>query len=88
MMFSLFPDVEIPIATSPVLPIASIWREKTLLKPRSLPVAVRTEVSVESDRAGIAFLFSENLTTSSVARCWASAALPPFPKKSNFFFFF
>src|SRR5208337_1695032 len=47
-------------------------------------MAVRAEVSVVSAIAGSAFRFTLNRTTNSVARCWASAALPPFPKKTIF----
>ena len=87
MMFWLFPEVVIPIHKSPLLAIASICLEKINLKPRSFPIAVIAEVSVESDIAEKAFLFFLYLTVSSVAKCWASAALPPFPKKLFYFFF-
>jgi hypothetical protein len=45
-------------------------------------------VSVAKDKAANAFLFFLNLTVSSVAKCWASAALPPFPNKIIFLPFF
>ena len=85
--FGLFPEVDIPIATSPFSPIASIWRENKYLNPKSLAIADIVEVSVTKDKAGIAFRFLENLTVNSVAKCCESEALPPFPKKIIFFFF-
>ena len=42
------------------------------------------DVSVDKDIAGNAILFFLNLTVNSVAKCCASAALPPFPKKIIF----
>ena len=45
-------------------------------------MAVNTEVSVDKDIADIEDLFFLYLTISSAAKCWASAALPPFPQKS------
>ena len=51
-----------------------------------MPIAVKADVSVANDIAGIALRFFENLTVSSVAKCCASDALPPFPKKRIFFF--
>ena len=53
-----------------------------------MPIADIADVSVTKDKAGIDFLFSQNLTVSSVDKCCASAALPPFPKKIIFFPFF
>ena len=43
------------------------------------------DVSVTKEMAGIDFLFLQNLTVSSVDKCCASEALPPFPKKIIFF---
>ena len=88
IIFSLCPEVVIPNATSPVLAIASICLENKNLNPRSLPIAVKAEVSVVIAIAAIAFLFLENLTVSSVAICCESDALPPFPKIIIFLFFF
>ena len=85
--FLLFPEVDIPIATSPFFPIASICLEKIKSKPKSFPIAERDDVSVTKDNAEIGFLFFENLTVNSVERCCASAALPPLPKKIILFFF-
>ena len=86
--FLLLPEVVIPIATSSLSPSASICLENTKSNPKSFPIAVRADVSVTSDIAGIALRSFENLTVSSVAKCWASEALPPFPKKRIFFFLF
>ena len=86
--FLLLPEVVIPIAISSFSPKASICLENTKSNPRSFPIAVMADVSVANEIAGIAFRFFENLTVSSVAKCWASEALPPFPKKKNLFFSF
>ena len=75
--FSLFPDVEMPIAMSPLEQSASICREKRLSNPKSFPIAVSADVSVVREMAGIARRSFLNLTTNSVAMCWASPALPP-----------
>jgi len=83
----LFPEVVIPTAMSPELPIASICLEKIFSNLKSLPMAVIAEVSVVIEIAGRALLFFLNFTIISVARCCACAALPPFPKKIIFFFF-
>ena len=83
--FLLLPEVVIPIATSSLSPKASICLENTKSNPKSFPIAVKADVSVANDIAGIALRFFENLTVSSVAKCWASEALPPFPKKEFFF---
>ena len=85
--FSLFPEVVMATQISPWLPIASTCLENIYLKPKSLPIAVRADVSVVNAIEGNAFRFFLNLTVSSVARCCASAALPPLPKKIIFFFF-
>jgi len=83
--FGLLPLVVIAMQMSPLLPMASSCLEKIYLNPKSLPIAVRAEVSVVKAIAGSAILFFLNLTVSSVARCCASAALPPLPKKIIFF---
>ena len=85
--FLLLPEVVIPIATSSLSPKASICLENIKSNPKSFPIAVKADVSVASDIAGIALRSFENLTVSSVAKCWASEALPPFPKKEFFFLF-
>ena len=82
MIFLLLPEVVIAITVSLFFPRASICLENINLKLKSLPIAVRAEVSVVSAKAAIAFLFFLYLTVSYVARCCASAALPPFPNKS------
>ena len=55
--FLLFPEVVIPIAISPGLPMDSICLEKISLNEKSFPIAVNAEVSVDNDIAGIDFLF-------------------------------
>ena len=55
--FLLFPEVLIPIAISPGFPIDSICLEKISLNVKSFPIAVKTDVSVDNDIAGIDFLF-------------------------------
>ena len=67
--FSLFPEVVIAIATSPVFPIASSCLEKIYLNPKSLPIDVKAEVSVVKASAGRAFLIFLYLEVSSVAKC-------------------
>ena len=54
----------------------------TLAKPKSLAAAVRIEVSVESAVAGSGLRRDDasSRTTSSVTKCWASAAEPPLPQ--------
>ena len=52
-----------------------------LSKPRSLPTAVSKEASVVRATAAKGRRVSLKRTTYSVARCWASAALPPLPQK-------
>lgn len=88
MIFELLPLVEIGIIRSFLLANASICLEKIYLKPKSLPIAVIALVSVESEIAGKALLLYFSLTVNSVAKCCASAALPPFPKISIFPFFY
>ena len=73
---------------SPLLPKASNCLEKTYLNPKSLPIAVKADVSVANDMADIALRFFLYLTVNSVAKCCASDALPPFPKKIIFFLYF
>ena len=48
---------------------------------------MRAEVSVVKAIPGSGFLLILNLHVSSVAKCCASAALPPLPKKIIFPFF-
>ena len=50
--------------------------------PKSFAIAVRSDVSVVSAIAGIdgRTLSVVRVLTNSVARCWASAALPPLPQ--------
>jgi len=80
--FCELPDVEMPMSTSPERPYASTQRAKTFSNPMSFPPAVMMEGSTVNAIAGIAARFTElrNLTTNSAARCWLSAALPPFPQ--------
>ena len=86
--FLLLQDVDIPIAISPVFPIDSSCLEKISLNEKSLPIAVRDDVSVDKEIAGIDLLFFLYFTTNSAAICWASEALPPFPNKIILFPFF
>jgi len=72
--------VEIPIATSPARPNASIWRANTRAKSESLAMLVRMEVSVVRASAASAGRSTAKRLTNSAARCCASAALPPLPK--------
>ena len=88
IMFLLFPEVDMPTATSPFCPIASNCLTNKYSNPKSLPIAEIVDVSVTNDKAEIGFLFFENRTVNSVDKCCASEALPPFPKKIIFFFFF
>ena len=75
----------IPIATSPLFPSAYICLENKYLYPKSLDIAVIADVSVANDIALIALRLYLYLTVSSVAKCWASEALPPLPKKKILF---
>ena len=68
---------------SPGRQSASTWRAKTWSNPRSFPAARRSEVSVVRATAASARRVRAYRTTNSVARCWASAALPPFPAKKS-----
>src|SRR5277367_6243204 len=78
-MLGELPEVEMPRKTSPGWPKASIWRAKTWSKPKSLPQAVRMEVSVVRATARRAARLVERRTTNSATRYWASAAEPPLP---------
>ena len=78
-MFFELPEVEMPRKTSPGWPRASIWRAKTVSKQKSLPMAVRMEVSVVRAMARRAGRSTVRRTTNSATRCWASAAEPPLP---------
>ncbi len=84
-MFAELPLVEIAISTSPARPSDSTWRAKTPSTPKSFAIAVSSEVSVVRAMAGIdgRGLSTVSVLTNSVARCWASAALPPLPQISS-----
>jgi hypothetical protein len=84
-MLAELPLVEMPSRTSPRLPNASTWRAKMPSTPKSFPIAVRSDVSVVSAIARIAGRgwSSVKVLTNSVARCCASAALPPLPQISS-----
>ena len=56
--FSLFPEVVIAIAMSPLFPMASICLENMFFKAKSFPVAVIIDVSVANEIAGKATLLS------------------------------
>ena len=86
--FWLLPEVVIPTHISPDCPNASICLENIYLKLKSLPIAVRADVSVVNASPGRALLFLLKRTVNSVARCWASEALPPLPKNIIFFLLF
>ena len=75
------PEVEMPTARSSFFPKASSCLEKICSKEKSLAMAVMAEVSVVKARAGKGRLFKQKRLTNSAARCCASAALPPLPKK-------
>ena len=83
--FGEFPLVEIAISTSPARPSDSTCRAKTPSTPKSFAIAVSSDESVVSAIAGIEGrgLSIVSVLTNSVARCWASAALPPFPQISS-----
>ena len=80
--FAELPLVEIAIRTSPCRPSDSTWRSNIPSVPKSFAIAVRSDVSVVSAIAGIdgRTLSVVSVLTNSVARCWASAALPPLPQ--------
>ena len=81
--FAERPLVVIATATSPGVPWASSWREKICSKPLSFAIEVRVEPSVVSAIAGSAPRSRRKRPTSSLLRCCASLALPPFPKQST-----
>ena len=57
IIFSLFPEVEIAISTSPLLiPTASTCLEKTYSKPKSFPIAVIRAIFEDSESAFIGSL--------------------------------
>ena len=87
-IFGLFPDVELQINKSPLVPKASSCLLKTVSKPKSFPIADSMEVSVVSAIALSGFLSFLNLPTNSAAICWLSAALPPLPAKKTVLLFF
>ena len=83
--FSELPLVEIPINTSPLLPMPCTCLEKIDSKSVSFDQAVMNELSVVKAIDGIglrSWLIIPPI--SSVAKCCASAALPPFPHQSIF----
>ena len=75
------------INKSPWFPRAERFLEKIFEKPRSLPHAVMVEVSWDKLITGKALrlFFGFNLIRNSAAKCWASAADPPFPQISTLF---
>ena len=82
--FSELPLVEIPINTSPLLPMPCTCLEKIDSKSVSFDQAVMNELSVVKAIEGMglrSWLVIPPI--SSVAKCCASAALPPLPKKMN-----
>ena len=80
MTFKEFPLVDIPIKTSPSSPIPWTWRENIESKSVSFAQAVRKDESVVRAIDGMGLRSWELIPPiSSVAKCWASAALPPFP---------
>ena len=80
--FLLEPPVLIPIKMSPCLANASTWRSNKYWNPKSLPTAVRIELSVVRAIAESALRSVLYLPTISAAICCASAALPPLPHSS------
>ena len=85
MILEEFPLVLMPMATSPSLPRALSCLAKISLKAMSLETLVIMEVSVVRAMAGSGGRSMIYRLTNSAARCWASAALPPFPKKKSLF---
>ncbi len=85
MILGEFPLVVMPMATSPSFPRALSCLAKISLKARSFETLVRIEVSVVRAIAGRGGRSMIYRLTNSAARCWASAALPPFPKKKSLF---
>ena len=80
---ALAPLVLCSTSRSPGRQSASTWRAKICSNPRSLPAAVSSEVSVVSAIAASGRRAAAYRTTYSVARCCASAALPPLPQKNS-----
>ena len=81
--FGLLPLVESATRTSPGATSDSTCRSKMRSNPKSLPAAVRTEefvVRASAARLGRSLC---SRTVSSAAKCCASAALPPLPKKTT-----
>jgi hypothetical protein len=58
-----------------------------LSKEKSFPIEVITEESVVRAKAGKPgrVILRENAFTNSAAKCWESAALPPFPQSRTLF---
>ena len=79
------PLVEMPISTSPARPCDSTCRANIPSTPKSFAIAVSNDESVVNAIAGIdgRGLSIVKVLTNSVARCWASAALPPLPQISS-----
>ena len=57
-------------------------QEQIYLKSKSLPQAVKVDVSIAREiiGKGLLLIFGLSLTKNSAERCWASAAEPPFPQ--------
>ena len=81
-IFFELPEVEKLINKSFLLAKASKFLLNKLSNPISFPQAVIVEVSCAKAITGYGFLLTLglNLTKNSAARCWASAADPPFPQ--------
>src|SRR5579875_2817485 len=79
------PEVVMAKSTSPLRPSPRSGRAKISSYPKSLPSAVSVEGSSASESAGHEGRATRERkrTKSSAARCWASAAEPPLPQKSN-----
>jgi hypothetical protein len=58
-----------------------------LSKEKSFPIEVMTDESVVRAKAGNPgrVILRENAFTNSAAKCWESAALPPFPQRRTLF---
>jgi len=83
----MFGELPLEVRTttrSPGRPSPAIWRAKTSSKPKSLPMQESNDPSEERATAGRDRLFRSNRPTSSVAKCAASAALPPLPQIRSF----
>ena len=81
--FSLRPLADSSRSVSPGRPCAATWRAKASAAPKSLQMAVRLDVSACRAMADSGCRSATYLPTSSAVRCWASAALPPFPAASR-----